>query len=48
MTHQHDREAAARKAEVAAPGAPYEAPRYEVIALDCEITSYTPDDEPLF
>jgi hypothetical protein len=26
----------------------YEAPWYEVIGLDCEITSYAPDDEPLF
>ena len=27
----------------------YEPPRFEVIALDCEITSYAPDDgEPLF
>lgn len=27
----------------------YEAPRFEVISLDCEITSYAPDDdEPLF
>jgi len=26
----------------------YEAPHFEVISLDCEITSYAPDDEPLF
>ena len=26
----------------------YEAPQYQVISLDCEITSYAPDDEPLF
>ena len=29
--------------------APYEPPAFEVIALDCEITSYAPDgDVPLF
>lgn len=28
---------------------PYERPAFEVIALDCEITSYAPDgDAPLF
>ena len=28
---------------------PYEPPRFEVIALDCEITAYAPDgDFPLF
>ncbi len=33
----------------AAPAAPrWEPPRFEVIALDCEITSYAPDDRPLF
>jgi hypothetical protein len=26
----------------------YEPPRFEVISLDCEITSYAPDDRPLF
>jgi hypothetical protein len=26
----------------------YETPAYEVIALDCEITAYAPEDEPLF
>jgi hypothetical protein len=26
----------------------YEAPRFEVISLDCEITAYAPDDRPLF
>ena len=26
----------------------YEPPSFEVIALDCEVTSYAPDDEPLF
>jgi hypothetical protein len=26
----------------------WEAPRFEVISLDCEITSYAPDDRPLF
>jgi hypothetical protein len=26
----------------------FEPPRYEVISLDCEITSYAPDDQPLF
>jgi hypothetical protein len=30
------------------PELAYEAPRFEVIALDCEITSYAPDDQPLF
>jgi hypothetical protein len=35
------------------PGAPrqrvarYEPPRFEVIPLDCEITAYAPDGEPL-
>jgi hypothetical protein len=33
----------------AAPAAPWERPRYEVISLDCEITAYAPDgDGPLF
>jgi hypothetical protein len=32
-----------------APAAPqWEPPRFEVISLDCEITSYAPDDRPLF
>ena len=26
----------------------WEPPRYQVVALDCEITAYAPDDEPLF
>lgn len=26
----------------------WQAPRYEVIALACEITAYAPDDTPLF
>lgn len=26
----------------------WEPPRFEVISLDCEITSYAPDDQPLF
>lgn len=26
----------------------YEAPRFEVISLSCEISAYAPDDEPLF
>jgi len=26
----------------------YEPPALEVISLDCEITSYAPDDRPLF
>jgi hypothetical protein len=26
----------------------YEPPRFEVIPLDCEITAYAPEDEPLF
>ena len=30
------------------PDRAYEAPQYQVISLDCEITSYAPDDEPLF
>lgn len=42
--------------ELEAPGARtpqgaaerWEAPRYEVIALACEITAYAPDDTPLF
>ena len=31
-------------------GAPeaWERPQFEVISLSCEITSYAPDDEPLF
>lgn len=28
--------------------ATWEPPRFEVISLDCEITSYAPDDQPLF
>lgn len=30
------------------PAAAWQPPRYEVISLDCEITAYAPDDEPLF
>jgi hypothetical protein len=26
----------------------YEAPRFELIPLSCEISAYAPDDEPLF
>jgi hypothetical protein len=26
----------------------WEPPRFEVVSLDCEITSYAPDDQPLF
>lgn len=42
-----------RREEAASPGAAaagrYEAPSFEVISLDCEITSYAPDgDLPLF
>jgi hypothetical protein len=43
-----------RTAETAAPAdapteaARYEPPRFELISLDCEITSYAPDDRPLF
>ncbi len=29
-------------------GAAWEKPAYRVLALDCEITAYAPDDEPLF
>jgi coenzyme PQQ precursor peptide PqqA len=29
-------------------GARWETPRIEVIPLSCEITSYAPDDDPLF
>ncbi|NNL64860.1 MAG: hypothetical protein HKP30_01325 [Myxococcales bacterium] len=33
----------------AARTAVYEPPRFEVLALDCEITAYAPDgDDPLF
>lgn len=33
----------------AAPAPAYERPAFEVIPLDCEITSYAPDEEePLF
>ena len=36
---------------LSATAAPYEPPRFEVIGLDCEISSYAPDDggeTPLF
>jgi hypothetical protein len=26
----------------------YEPPAFQVISLDCEITAYAPDDQPLF
>ncbi len=26
----------------------YEPPAYRIVSLDCEITAYAPDDEPLF
>jgi hypothetical protein len=29
-------------------GAGWKTPAYRVLALDCEITAYAPDDEPLF
>ena len=32
----------------APPSSSWEPPRYRVIPLDCEITAYAPDDEPLF
>jgi hypothetical protein len=39
-------EVASQPAPSAAGG--WEPPRFEVISLDCEITSYAPDDQPLF
>jgi hypothetical protein len=33
---------------VPANAAGWEPPRFAVISLDCEITSYAPDDQPLF
>ena len=39
---QHDPQALEGKAET------YQPPSFEVISLACEITSYAPDDEPLF
>ena len=30
------------------PAGAWDPPRFEVISLDCEITSYAPDDQPLF
>ena len=39
------------QAHQAATDPDYEAPRFEIISLDCEITSYAPeapDDRPLF
>jgi hypothetical protein len=33
---------------VPANAAGWEPPRFTVISLDCEITSYAPDDQPLF
>jgi hypothetical protein len=43
---------AARPDTQGAPAAPatltWQPPRFEVISLDCEITSYAPDDQPLF
>jgi hypothetical protein len=35
------------QAAASAPGQ-WVPPRFEVISLDCEITSYAPDDQPLF
>jgi hypothetical protein len=32
----------------ASPSGQWVPPRFEVISLDCEITSYAPDDQPLF
>lgn len=45
-----ERPEAATPAARAAAGAPerWQAPRYEVIPLACEITAYAPDDTPLF
>jgi hypothetical protein len=31
-----------------APDTRWQPPTFEVISLSCEITSYAPDDEPLF
>jgi hypothetical protein len=28
--------------------ATWEPPRFQVISLDCEISAYAPDDQPLF
>jgi hypothetical protein len=36
------------EAKVSAQVVTWEAPRFEVISLDCEITAYAPDDRPLF
>lgn len=47
MTPMDDQRRATREERGDAGG--YEPPRYEVIALDCEITAYAPDDDtPLF
>ena len=48
------RDTAGAPASSTAPGRParpvaYEPPRFELLALDCEITAYAPDgDDPLF
>jgi len=42
-------QAEARGESAPAPAVRWEAPRFEVIPLDCEITAYAPaGDEPLF
>lgn len=56
LQHRADRDRTGAKPEPAArPARPaegaaerWQAPRYEVIALACEITAYAPDDTPLF
>jgi hypothetical protein len=38
-----------KKSSTPAPASAYERPSFEVIPLDCEITSYAPDEDgPLF
>ena len=43
------RESDDRSAESLRSAAPsWEPPRFQVISLDCEISAYAPDDQPLF
>ena len=45
MGREHEQQV---ETDIGAQSVTWEAPRFEVISLDCEITAYTPDDRPLF
>ena len=44
----HTSEPAPRQDATVPVGDAYQPPAWRVIPLDCEITAYAPDDQPLF